>query len=182
MAENTTKSKPFQCKRVGCDKTFESLSGRSKHHRTCDKEEAKGAYTKLPNGKFECNTCDRVIKQLTNMYRHLKGHQQPPKKKEKKIFECVVCSQKFSKHSKLVRHEVIHNKSRLHTCVCNKTYKRIDHFKSHQQTCDLYISIFENDGENMVNNEESLINENTADVPDTFDLPTSSENVRMFGL
>ena len=67
----------------------------------------------------------------------------------------------------------------IYICVCNETYKRIDHFQSHQEVWELHTSMFENDDveESLIEDddvEESLI-ENTVDVPVILDSPTCSD-------
>ena len=91
----------YECKHVDCNKTFKTLSGRSKHHKTCEHESAKNNYVKLENGKIKCGQCDSILSELANYYRHNKNVHTQKKEKVKNVFNCVVCSKTFEKKSKL---------------------------------------------------------------------------------
>lgn len=69
MNKNATKR--IQCTHDVCEKTFETQSGRSKHHKVCKKAARSKGYKKLPDGTFSCDTCSKVIKGLTNVYGHV---------------------------------------------------------------------------------------------------------------
>ena len=132
----------------GCQKIFKTFSGRSKHYKSCSKlVETPKKFEKLLNGKFKCNQCDKTISQMCNIYRHINNEHKKTKTKkvkEKKVFNCEVCSKTFEKRSKLIRHENINNPK--YSCPhCDKEYKRIDHIQAHQQLCNMIGSESNND-------------------------------------
>ena len=88
-----------------------------------------------------------VKEQSHNMYRHIKNEHNKTKTKklkERKEFTCTMCSKKFPKRNKLVRHVETHNIK--YTCpTCKQIYKRIDHFESHKQVCYDDLNDYEHD-------------------------------------
>ena len=52
----------IQCK--GCERTFETFSGRSQHYKSCTKvEETPKGYEKMKDGKYKCIQCNKTISQ-----------------------------------------------------------------------------------------------------------------------
>ena len=139
MASKSIKEMEYRCLQNGCNKIFKTLSGRSKHHRTCDKEfvEKDKGYIIIGGKKVQCKDCKKVFSEVANWHKHYRNVHiiNTRKEKIKKMFKCLVCSKEFPKQSKLIRHEATHLKEPKICTYCGQTFKRIDHFDSHFATC-----------------------------------------------
>ena len=125
MASRNTKRKVLECLSKGCDESFETQSGRSKHHKKCTKPKAakEKDYNEVEGG-IQCKECNSILSSESNFYQHRRTvHATNKKTKTKKMHKCLVCSKEFEKQSKLTQHELTHMKN--HKCqYCNKVFKR----------------------------------------------------------
>ena len=76
------------CLRKDCGKEFDTMSGRSKHHKKCEKEivqTEKGYVEDKDGGKVTCVKCNNVLSDVPNWYRQQEHACQPKEKKSKKL-------------------------------------------------------------------------------------------------
>ena len=134
------------CHNTGCRKSFRWPMQLFRHKSKCKFPQSpavkKKKYTRLENGTFKCNTCQKVQKLQPNMIRHIKD--QCGKKKPLKQAICQICSKDFKYKSFLKKHMHVHEKNHTQTCLtCNTVFRRKDHFISHQVHCFLPTQINE---------------------------------------
>ena len=137
MAENSKQtSEKFRCK--GCDEEFANHSGRSRHHKVCEKAlHMVKPYSKMEDGNFKCERCGLIATKQSNISRHVKVKHLTIKavKTKKEYFNCNVCKKVFVTKYKLSRHEDIHKFEGYECDVCKRKYSRIDMFQRHIGKC-----------------------------------------------
>ena len=101
----------FKCLRKGCEKTFQTLSGRSKHHKKCSYQRrvSEKGYTVLEeSNKIKGG---KVFSVVSNWYKHNRNAHINQKKK--KIHKCIVSSKEFDHYPKMKQHDIVQKP----TCV-----------------------------------------------------------------
>ena len=92
---------------------------------------------KNDNDVYVYKECNTEIRHGNNVSRHLKVYQ--VKKVQKQKYSCDICQKIFLFKSKLERHIVTHSKPNFECQYCSKSFKREDHYISHQTHCEFYI-------------------------------------------
>ena len=124
----------YICKKGGCDKSFQTISGREKHFKKCPlpDENLKG-YSKMYDGKICSLKYNAKLSSLCNYYRHKIVHLPKSRKtKEKKEFWCNLCNKMFMKCSNLLRHMETHTRVSSFECQsCKKYFTRKTWYDKH---------------------------------------------------
>ena len=101
--------KTYQCRRSGCRKSFETISGRVKHEKKCTFPAAPEIvnYEKVDATKMKCLRCNKILSCHNNYYRHKKliHETSVAKVRKAKVFTCKICLKVFPK----MQHEIVHN-------------------------------------------------------------------------
>ena len=95
----------FKCLGNGCEKTLQTLSGGSKHHKKCSyqRQVSEKHYIVIEeSNKVKCKRCYNLFNVASKWYKHNQNNPyQPEKEKTKKIHKCIICSKEFDRYSKL---------------------------------------------------------------------------------
>ena len=86
---------------------------------------------------YVCKECNTEIRHRNNVSRHLKVCK--VKKVQKQKYSCGIFEKIFLFKSKLERHIVTHSRPNFECQYCSKSFKREDHYISHQTHSELCI-------------------------------------------
>ena len=114
-----------------CGKVLAHQSSKSRHEKSCKKKH--NIVTTKVQKSYVCSNswCGKIFKKVSNFNRHMLIC----KRKQTKVYVCNKCDKSFDKHSKLLRHELIHTKE-AYTCDrCFASYKIASRFQAHQERC-----------------------------------------------
>ena len=133
------------CPSRGCRKTFKYRMNRK---RQLDSGRCEGVplepsvvakkIVKNDNGVYVCKECNTEIRHRNNVSRHLNVCK--VKKVQKQKYLCDICQKIFLFKSNLERHIVTHSRPNFQCQYCSKSFKREDHYISHQTLCEPHIS------------------------------------------
>ena len=76
--------------------------------------------------KFVCELCGNAFNSEHNLKEHTTYVHM-----DERNFKCEKCDKSFKARNALIRHEQVHNESRLFLCPCGKSYKRQSHLNRH---------------------------------------------------
>ncbi|KAL3282401.1 hypothetical protein HHI36_005586 [Cryptolaemus montrouzieri] len=75
-----------------------------------------------------CRECGKVFTTLEGLKCHKRLHTGA-------LFKCKYCDKEYTRQNHLQRHELSHNRRKVHVCrICNKTLTRLEHLKRHLTT------------------------------------------------
>ena len=104
------------------------------------KPQARPSYIEIKDG-FKCCRCNKVFLHQSNASRHAKKCSLV---KTKSINRCGTCLKTFNFKSELKRHQIAHLESKKKTCICGRSFKRMNRFKKHllicTDNCDFVLS------------------------------------------
>ena len=153
----------INCRHVGCRLSYKTRVQRNRHEKLCSKPVKEQVITKSNflqvDWKYICKHCSKKLKYTNNFSRHQKNCKGNP---EEKTLKCPQCEKTFQHHSKLKRHEDIHQKCKSICEGCGKSFKRLDHYTKHILLCNVVEEVpnFANVdqlSENNLENDDSFI-------------------------
>lgn len=142
--DSNGKPSVYNCKYcpVICEDFFTYLS----HSKVCTKNPAGKTDDAGKIKLYPCPTCDRRFTTKSNMYRHMKLHQQGLTQN----LECHICEKQFSSSNVLAKHIKSHENTQYCKChLCNGVFSNTSNLNKHLKT-------FHGNDTRTINNNKSL--------------------------
>ncbi|XP_058820160.1 zinc finger and BTB domain-containing protein 49-like [Topomyia yanbarensis] len=114
--------RPYTCTQVGCELKFFSLESMNDHVKFVHSDFYK---------YIECEICNRKLKGLMRLKRHMNGHGENNRLK----VPCLICGKKYYKHY-LIDHQSVHIGALNYSCEnCGRQFAAKNNLTTHKKRC-----------------------------------------------